>query len=397
VSPVDPLQPPQEQRVFFMETLVVQPSQTEQFDVLQRAKNDAETWLAEVLDGSMRTPFEYTYREGELYAEDGGALGPIFDDAIEAAKRIRAEKPELAFELRRRLIEREEYREMLAMVRGERPNTMVVISDFPPELMQAKHDVGGYNVTRKQTMLRVITFANGKLRMQSQSLDGSNRAALENIYELFGDTPLSGELLNQRIYLDSPEEDQAYLTDRLTGIYDRNLHSQFGGEWYAGRREPRHDTYSFVRRQHELIGRFVAHETKGGISAEERYNIAALLTKRFEESKMTVATSEMTDSSLRQFVGRIMSDSLDWELQKAGDEARSSGKTFSGCGASAKPTTAGEQLDELGYGNNSETGADEDKFGPLEFKCKKGHSNRRPRGKLISQCWFPGCKDSVGC
>jgi hypothetical protein len=41
--------------------------------------------------------------------------------------------------------------------------------------------------------------------------------------------------------------------------------------------------------------------------------------------------------------------------------------------------------------------ADEDEYGPLEFQCTKGHTNRRPRGKLITQCRIKSCKNSVGC
>lgn len=41
--------------------------------------------------------------------------------------------------------------------------------------------------------------------------------------------------------------------------------------------------------------------------------------------------------------------------------------------------------------------SDEDEYGPLEFQCTRGHTNRRPRGKLIAQCRVKSCKDSVGC
>lgn len=377
-----------------METLVAQPKV--EFNLHQRTRNDAETWFAEVLDGSMRTPFEYQTDGHEIYAEDGSALQPIFEDAIVEAGRLRQKNPQLGFELRRRQLERSEYDEMLAMVRGDLPNAMVVVSDFPAELRAATEDVGGYNVARKQTMLRVITFADGRLRMYSQSLDGSNRQALEAIYLAFGIAPQPGELLGQRIHFQCGKEDQAYLVDRLTAIYDHSLSGQLGGEWYAGRREPKRDTYSFVRGQQELVDRFVAQQIDGRMTENERYNIAALLAKRFEEAK-TVPGYDGDSSGFECYIGSVMTHSLEWELQQAGDEARASGKTFSGCGASVSAITASEQLSEAGYGNQSESGNDEDKFGPLTFKCKNGHTNRRPRGKLIDKCWVPNCKDSVGC
>ena len=372
-----------------METLVAQPE--------LRIRNDAETWLAEVLDGSMRTPFEYTTDGHELYAEDGGPLGSIFKDAIEDARKLQARDPKLSFELRRRLIEAGEYHDMLAMVGGEQPNVMVAVSDFPAELIDAPEDIGGYNVQRKVTMLRVVTYAQGKLRMYSQTLDGSNRQALEAIYAEFGQTPELGELLGQRIHADIDEADQPYIIDRLTGSYDRSLANQFGGEWYAGRPEPKRDTYGFVRRQHELIDRFVARQVTGRMTDTERYNIAALLTKRFEASKM-VAGYELDEAGIERFLGSVMTHSLEWELQQAGNEARAKGQTFSGCGASARALLSSEeQLQEVGYGNQSERGGDEDQYGSLTFKCKFGHTNRRPRGKLIDKCWMPGCKNSVAC
>ncbi|CAN5718344.1 hypothetical protein BH23PAT2_BH23PAT2_04880 [soil metagenome] len=38
---------------------------------------------------------------------------------------------------------------------------------------------------------------------------------------------------------------------------------------------------------------------------------------------------------------------------------------------------------------------DEDKYGSLEFTCRKGHANTRPRNKLIERC--KTCKESVRC
>lgn len=337
-----------------METLAAQPTYVE-YDRQQRARNDAETWLAEVLDGSMRTPFEYSFDGHELYADDGSALGPIFHDSIIDAKRISVETPALSFELRRRSVELGEYEAMLAMCRGELPNTMIVVSDFPAELMNAAEDVGGYNVTRKQTMLRVLSVSSGKLMMHSQTLDGSDRQALEAIYVDCDAVPQDGELLGQRIHIDVHPEDQSMMTDRLTGIYDRHLTRQHGGEWYAGRPEANRDTYSFVRRQHQLINRFVTAELSGGASDWDKYNMAALMTKRFAEARQAGEYAFDDDAVIQQFMGGVMTQSLDWELQRAGDEARDAGTTFSGCGASAKATSTEQQLTEAGYGNQSES------------------------------------------
>jgi hypothetical protein len=338
------------------EALAEQPLQTgEYFDRYLRTYHDATTWLAETLNGSMRTPFEYQFDGQDLYASDGSNLRHIFEDALADVTRLQRDSPQIAFELRRRQIELEEYYDMLAMANGDISNTMVVISDFPPELMFANTDVGGYNVERKQTMLRVLTWRNGRMTMYSQSLDGSDRTALESIYGLFGKVPKSGELLGQRIHIDLSAADQEHLTDRLTGIYDRTLTESYGGNWYAGRQEAEHDTYQFVLSQRAVIDRFVSAELIGGISEYDKYNIAALLSERFEYIKRQgIAYSEVELA----FTGIMQAQDLDWQLRIAGDAARADGKTFSGCGISADGLTAAEQLSESGYGGNQSEDAD---------------------------------------
>jgi hypothetical protein len=234
--------------------------------------------------------------------------------------------------------------------------------------------------------------------MFSQSLDGSDRTALEAIYEHFNERAEPGELLGQRLHASLSEEEQLYLVDRLTGIYDRSLHSQYGGEWYAGRQGDQHDTYNFVLGQTDLIERFVGMELQGRSNEYDRYNIAALLSKRFEQYKqphLTIPEAQLVSAGLWGV------QPLDQQLLQAGNEARSSGRIFNGCGASVGPdvpalSTAEAQLKAAGYGNTL-SGKDEDEFGPLVFKCKKGHTNRRPRGKLIDKCYISSCHNSVGC
>jgi len=84
------------------------------------------TWLAEVLDGSMRTSFEFHFD----YGHDGTPLSKVFNDSLHDAERLVNEKPNLLFGLRRRHIERQEYSDMRAMARGELSNTMVVFQTF---------------------------------------------------------------------------------------------------------------------------------------------------------------------------------------------------------------------------------------------------------------------------
>jgi hypothetical protein len=274
-----------------------------------------------------------------------------------------------------------------------------VLSDFPPELMHAQEDIGGYNVTRRQTMLRVLTWDGTTLRMYSQSLDQSDRKALEAVYQHFGRTPESGELLGQRLALTVADEERDHLTDRVMGIYDRSMQAQYGGVWYAGRAEAPRDTYQFVLRQNDLLDHFARHYMHRTPSEQEYYNLAALVEKRYAAPLQRGMTVLQAEVALNGFI----SQNLDRELQQAGNEARAAGRVFSGCGVSVSQGTRNNtesSLSALGYGNQAE-GNDEDSGpdgkGPLEFKCKNGHWNRRPFGQLIKQCRVHTCKNSVGC
>lgn len=368
-----------------METLE-RNTETQDFNPEQRLYDDTTTWLAEVLPGMMRTPFEYRFDGRELYARDNSALKPIFDEAVETARRF---GPSRAFELRRRLIEIEEYNLMISMARGDAPNTMVVVSDFPPELINASNDIGGYNVGRQQTMLRVITRrADGTLLMRSQSLDMSDRTALEEIYLSLGFKTRPGELLGQRMLIDLQTEEQEFLTDQLMGVYDRSLSTQYGGQYYAGRKnEQPVNTYDFVRAQTDLVGAFVT-KTKYELDEQQLYNLAAAMRDRFE-----ISQDKMSDSQL----AGIFSGDTGQEMAIAGQNAASKGDVFNGCGVSLGArgqTSSGamNELGQLGFGNKSEQTA---KLPPKIrcINCKE----KVPTKKVVKpRSWCcPSCKYEV--
>ncbi len=340
------------------------------------------TWLAETLDGNMRTSFEFSFYGNELYGHDGTRLGKVFYDSLSEAERIARERPNLAFQLRRAHIEEQEYQDMLKMGRGELPNTMIVVSDFPPELMDAKEDVGGYNVSRKQTMLRVIYLRpDGRLVMTSQSLDLSDPYALDAIYDYFGIKPQPGERLGQRIYTKLQAEDQPYIIDKLMGVYDRTLSERYGGNWQAGRKgQNTSNTYDFVLRQHDLLDMFVMARLNNPSAAEEMlYNLAAAIERR-KTSEETPHHSALLYSNLSQ--GYAMTDALQYELMIAGSNARANGRSYSGCGASLSgggEMGTLEQLHQLGYGNKLKD-KDEYKFDKKTF-CRICQDPPKPNDK----------------
>ncbi len=332
------------------ETLAVQAENIDQSQHERQQRYDLQTYFAELVNGSMRTDFEMYFDGSDLVSEDGRSLDETTKDGQVEARRIAKDTPDLWFEVRRRDIERDEFKEAMEMARGERPNTIIAVSDFPQELIDAKQDVGGYNVTRKQTMLRVLTRQpDGNVRMYSQSLDGSNRQALEAIYERFGLQPEPGELLGQRINVDLQPEQQATLTGELTGIYDRSLETQNGGQFHAGRRPVDYrNTYEFVCNQQDLIEECVRLDSLGWLNDKFMYGVAAEMNDRFKVEQHGVANPEPRPMAIDPTL-------LHQAIERAGAEARSQGVSFSACGVTLNADgSSGNQFEQAGYGNKTD-------------------------------------------
>lgn len=333
-----------------MEVLAAQAENINQNQRELEQRYDLETYFAELVNGSMRTDFEMHFDGRDLISEDGRGLDATTKDGQLEARKQAKSTPELWFEVRRRDLEREEFHEAIEMARGERPNTIIAVSDFPEELADAKEDVGGYNITRKQTMLRILTRQpDGNVHMYSQSLDGSNRQALEAIYGHFGLHPEPGELLGQRINVDLPPEKQAILADELTGVYDHSLETQQGGQWYAGRRPADYrNTYEFVCGQQDLIDECIRLDGLGWLNDKFMYGIAAEMNKRFKVEKDGVT------SGAEQQSAAIDRKLLHEAIERAGDEARSRGESFSACGVTLNADgSSSDQFEQAGYGNKA--------------------------------------------
>lgn len=356
------------------------------FDPNIRQFDDTVTWLAEVLDGQMKSEFTYNFDGEDLIARDGSRLDKIFTDSVSDAEAKALHDPKYQFELRRRKTELEEYQDILQMAKGSTPhNTIVVVSDFPEEVDRLGRHFGGYNVSRRQTMLRVITKnPDSTITMTSQTLDKSNRQALEAIYGFFGASPKRGELLGQRIHANIDPKSASGISDTLTRVYDNSLSTQYGGQWFAGRSgDDRRNTMHFALQQTDLIDFYLA----GDQDETSMYNLSASISARFEgrSSDMSVLGNVVyLDDKSRLYA----------EMQYQGDLARSEGKSFNGCGGTL---SADVEMSALGYGerNMQQSNDGPDGKGPLKFKCKNGHQNTRPLGKLIPCCTT--CGVSVKC
>ena len=349
--------------------------------------DDTTTWLAEALNGNMRTAFSYSpSTEGLVAQRDNRPIKKIFVDAVEETRQKNEQDQRFGFEHRRRLVELDEYEEMQTMSDDPTaPNTMIVVSDFPEELRNAGKDFGGYNTTRQQTMLRVITKdQTGMITLVSQSLDKSDREGLEAIYGRFGIMPQRGELLGQRIKINIDEKFQKQLPNVLTNIYDTKLTEKYGGEWFAGRNPTDYrNTYDFACQQTDLINVFNA----GSKNLDARLGLVAAVEVRFENRTLK------PNKNLGNYFGGLQFISAAAEMEFYGRLAKASGKPYSGCGMTIGGSN--EELSALGYGDADKKNDSGDQFGSLEFKCKKGHNNKRPYGKLIPCCTT--CGDSVKC
>jgi hypothetical protein len=301
---------------------------------------------------------------------------------IEDAKIIAQKNPNLRFELPRRVYEAEEPQDLVRMKNGELPNTMLVLSDFPSALMDAKSDVGGYNVTRKQAMLRLFHLKpDGTFKMVSRTLDLSDRDGLEAIYADFNMIPEPSELLGQRVHKQLSDEEQKVLDHKLTGIYDRKLSAKYGGEWYAGRRPADYrNTYDFVCQQDDIIQKCIEMRLNNELNNNVMYSMAATMQKRFNQGTSFVPISDGWDSF------RLME-----EVMETGIEARARGDTYSACGITLEMDDA---LKQAGYGNKTdeETNYKFDKEAYCEI-CQPNPGDDEPK-KMCGPCGI--CKDCDG-
>jgi hypothetical protein len=325
------------------ETLLEQPRQPKV--EFQPNRDDAETMCAEVLDGRINTDITLTFDGQELYdnSDPPRAMGKIFGDAITDAERLMASSPKLGrIELPRRLIEKEEYQEMIDMMLGKLPNTMIVESDQPHALKDETENIGGYNVHRRQTFQRIITRESpNTIRIRSGSLDRSDRDGLEAIYHHLDTDPQKGELLGQRIHRNLNADEQDVLQEELTGVYDATLSSKYNVKFVAGRSDlERANTYDFVRKQGDLIDAFTRASSQIDLNESQKenllYQLSAAMTARWEGKADT----------------KYAQDPL-LEMHYAAEEARAGNRSFSGCGLTLNSDSE-NNLSDAGYGNKIE-------------------------------------------
>lgn len=289
----------------------------------ERLKTDQITEASERLNGAMENTFEYTYQNGDLYFQ-GEALGPIFDKGVLVAEEITRSRPEFATELQRRHIERNQLTEQLALIESvdwQDPLVLVHISPTPDAVLKEGIDLNAYDLERKKIMIRITEPTADGAKVTSMSLDGNDRASLQAVSDFFGvnipNDASSEDILGMRFLAEKSQFGGERPAKIIRECYDNAMKLQYGGEWYAGRRNSDVlDTMQKIMMYPELIDQHV----------DEVEDIKSKFGKNFrstnEYSKATydfLASVEQADK-----LGAIVGS-----MNDAGDIARSAGVEYS--------------------------------------------------------------------
>ncbi len=402
-----------------METLAAQPPQQERFksfdplasvhlmrfdlqtcgevlpETLERVQDEELSYLMEGVDRAACSSFALQRRGNDFVYFDRGEWKPyggMLLTGIEAAKadarqdfrkRFLAERAEQDFQI---------YGQVRKLVPGQK---YAWYSPYPyAEAAQYGDDFirnCGFVPERKMGFLYMATCeANGNVVLESQTVDQSDERAFRAAMGVFGTEPTTD-------------------MDDMVRAYDTRLSQEQGGVFYAGRRgeEQRANAYETILGQRDLIEYFMDglknlanNWSLNGKDLEyavkkHTYGIWAAFKKRIDGE--TTSKVQRTRNGV-PIVNALL---LQQEVGQAFKEFASQGRVLVGCGG-AISMLKGEQdilnANSQDVFNSVFGGKDEDKFGPLVFTCKNGHINRRPRGKLISECRVKSCaKGSVGC
>ena len=283
------------------------------------AEYEEMTDVAERISAPMDHPISFQNIDGKLYTEssvDGDDLLTISRNAEKAALAIARQNPQWTVEAYRRSIESQEVLQATSLPVGAK---MIVASPTPDVALSGAVNIGGYNLEKKTTMVRVWENTGQTLGCRYISLDGGNRQALQVAMQSVGrDIPdeFDSEQILATFYTFLDEDRD--LGDLLVNNYDSEMERQTGEIHSYGRPGLTHDSKKALEIAMENPDRLRDHmeevaRLKWAYSGDElkdkleeaRYNYAAALEK---VNKGGIVTSNGA----------------------AGGEARASGANFSG-------------------------------------------------------------------
>lgn len=231
---------------------------------LERLKTDQVTEASERLNGAMENVFEYELRNDDFYFQDQ-ALKPIFIRGIKNTEEIVKHQPQFGVELLRRHIELQQLMEQIEIRRNvdwSNPLVLVHISPIPDAVLHDDIDLNAYDKQRKKVMIRITEPTIDGVKVTSMSLDGNDRVALQAVGDFFGvniaDDASSEDILAKHFLAEKSQFNGERPAKIIRERYDEAMRLQYGGEWYAGRRESKVlDTKQQIERYPSIIEQHV--------------------------------------------------------------------------------------------------------------------------------------------
>jgi hypothetical protein len=335
------------------------------------------TDVAERLRAPMDHAIRFQNRNGQLYCAssvDQKDLLTISREAEVVARKVAETNLAWAMEAVRRHAESLEIETATSLPIGA---TMAVFSPTPDDVLDGSVNIGGYNLDKKTTMVRVWSNTENGLDCRYISLDGGNRAALRAAAAAIGrEMPAqygSEEILSTFYQFDSGEPD---IAERIIGAHDEYLKQQTGQDFSYGRAGLNHKKALDIAAEHPA--RLAEHMAE--IQRLKWSYSGEALDKKMEEARFNYAAA--LDRTER---GEAVSSN-----SSAGDSARAGGENFAGfCAASPNandpnaPNSAQEALNKL-FGVRKVTG---------KCPCCKEITTYDPCDPVCGECGSDGTTD----
>lgn len=288
----------------------------------ERLATDQITEASERLNGAMENVFEYTLEDNNLYFQ-GQSLRPIFEAGIRAAEEIVKTRPEFMVELTRRYREFSQLGEQIELRRNvdwQNPLVLVHISPTPDAVLKDEVNLNAYDKKRKKIMVRITEPTADGVQVTSLSLDCGDSAALRSVGDFFGvdipDAASSEDILDMRFLAEKSQFNGERPAKVLRERYDKAMKMQYGGEWYAGRRDSNVlDTMQRILAYPELIEQHVNEIW----ALKKRLGKNFRFTKEYENATYNFLAAIEQADKLGKVVGSI---------GDAGDLARAAGVEF---------------------------------------------------------------------
>lgn len=354
----------------------------------QRVCDEELSFLAEGVDRQARTPFVLRRDDDRLQYFDKGEWRPYQNmlwTGLMVAEQEAAEDPRLGFLAERAFADRQHGSSMETLKPGEKyawhaayPKREEAL--YGKRFMQAR----GFQTDREMGFLYLATgLEDGSVLLESQTVDRSDEEAFAAAMSM-SDHPEVG-------------------LDEMTRAYDDVLEAKLGGEFHAGRRdvEIQENVWQTIQNQRDLISYFldgiedIAQQPlpRSLLEAKAKkhtYGVWAAFKKRIDRQHVFVP-----EPSQGAIINPCVYHQVAQEVQLAFHDFARQGKVLIGCGG-AISMLSGEQIildaspeDVFSaiFGNKVE----QDNYGPLKFKCPRGHWNERKPAKSPKD-FLPHCK-----